>query len=660
MYVLHTPPQAFAARPEKGSPLCGIAGFTHRNGCPDPERIRKAAATLRHRGPDQMGVFRSSSVSMGAARLKIIDLDAGDQPLTTADGDATIVFNGEIYNHKQLRAELEQRGYQFRTNCDTEIALYSFVEWNTDCFSRLRGMFALAVWTESSRTLVLARDRMGIKPLYVARCNGDLFFGSELKAILFHPQIERRLSLAGLDCYLSLNYVPSPLTLVEGIEKLAPGSWLKWRDGKVSSGAYWKTPAVDSCQWTLDEAKQELDLLLKQSVREHLVSDVPVGLWLSGGIDSSTVLHYAAAQSSAPIKTFSISFAGRGCDESRYIRQVAGRYGTEHSEFDLNPDSNLRDTIEEFAYYSDDPSADAGALPIWYLSKLSRTKTTVALSGEGADELFGGYLTYRADQIAAHLRKFPQKALRFALRLAHGYPVSDENIGFDYKAKRLLEGCLFPAERAHAFWNGTFTESQKDAMLKVYLPGAFDQHLAQMDEASSANKLERYLRFDQRYYLPDDILVKTDRMSMAHALEVRPPFLDHRIVQFAATLPANLKVRGARQKVLLKELMRGKLPLPVLRRKKMGFDIPAHEWMRGPLRAMLTEIVSDGASDHADLFRQNVLQEYVNLHLARRANLGYHLWGLMILFLWMKKWGIQSTTEPRIDRAFPQPTATLS
>jgi asparagine synthase (glutamine-hydrolysing) len=227
--------------------LCGIAGFTHRNGCPDPERILKAAATLGHRGPDQTGVFRSSSVSMGAARLKIVDLDAGDQPLTTADGDATIVFNGEIYNHKQLRAELEQRGYQFRTNCDTEVALYSFVEWNTDCFSRLRGMFALAVWTESSRTLALARDCMGIKPLYVARCNGDLFFGSELKAILFHPQIERRLSLAGLDCYLSLNYVPSPLTLVEGIEKLAPGSWLKWRDGKVSFDAYWKTPAVDSC-----------------------------------------------------------------------------------------------------------------------------------------------------------------------------------------------------------------------------------------------------------------------------------------------------------------------------------------------------------------------------------------------------------------------------
>lgn len=609
-----------------------------------------------------MGTFWSHSVSLGATRLKIIDLQSGDQPLTTMDGDSTIVFNGEIYNHKQLRAELERRGYRFRTNCDTETALYAFAEWNTDCFSRLRGMFALAIWTESTKTLVLARDRIGIKPLYVARRNGDLFFGSELKAILVHPQIERRLSLAGLDCYLSLNYVPSPLTLVEGIEKLAPGSWLKWRDGEVSFDAYWKIPAVVSRDWTMDEAKEELDLLLKQSMREHLSSDVPVGLWLSGGIDSSTVLHYAAAQSSVRVKTFSISFAGQGCDESGYIRQVAERYGTDHSEFDLNPDSNFCDVIQEFAHYSDEPSADAGALPVWYLSKLSRTKTTVALSGEGADELFGGYLTYRANQIATYVRRFPQKAIRLALRFANAYPASDESVGFDYKVKRLAEGCLMPAERAHTFWNGTFSEAQKAAMLKVYLPGAFDQHLAQLGKmpVSKENVLEGFLRFDQRFYLPDDILVKTDRMSMAHSLEVRPPFLDHRIVQFAATLPLHLKINGSRQKVLLKELMRKKLPLPVLQRKKMGFDIPAHGWMRGPLREMLLEIVSDGAANHDDLFRPAVLQGYVKIHLNRRANLGYHLWGLLILFLWLKKWGIQSTTEPRIESAFRQPAATLS
>ncbi len=586
-------------------------------------------------------------MSLGATRLKVIDLEAGDQPLTTADGDATIVFNGEIYNHRQIRAELEHRGHRFRTNCDTEVALCAFVEWNTDAFSRLRGMFALAIWTESTQTLVLARDRMGIKPLYFARRNGELYFGSELKAIFVHPQIERQLSLAGLDCYLSMNYIPSPLTLVEGIEKLPPGSWLKWREEELRSEKYWKIPAVDSREWSMDEATEELNRLLRQSVSEHLTSDVPVGVWLSGGIDSSTVLHYAAEATGKAVKTFSISFASQGSDESAFINEVSRKYQTEHHQQELNSDSNLRDAIEEFAYYSDEPSADAGALPVWFLSKMSRAETTVALSGEGADELFGGYLTYRADRIAGYARKFPRTAIRFALDLANSYPVSDEKISLEYKVKRLFEGCLMPAERAHAFWNGTFDEKQKYELVRAYLPGAFEEHLAQVTNQLRArgHSLERFLRFDQRFYLPDDILVKTDRMSMAHSLEVRPPFLDHRIVQFAATLPERLKIVGGQQKILLRELMRDKLPPRILRRKKMGFDIPAHEWLRGPLRKMLVEVMAEGAMDHGDFFRPDAIARYVDLHLDRRANLGYHLWGLMILFLWMKKWGIQSPVK---------------
>lgn len=639
--------------------MCGIVGFTHRNGCADPDRIRQAATTLIHRGPDQLGVFRSRTASLGATRLKVIDLESGDQPFTTADGDATITFNGEIYNHRELRRELERRGHRFRSNCDTETALYAFVEWGTDCFTRLCGMFAIAVWTQSTRTLVLARDRMGIKPLYIARQKGDLYFGSELKAILVHPEIDRRLSLAGLDCFLSLNYVPSPWTLVDGIEKLEPGTWLKWCDGKFTSGSYWKIPDCVAHDWTLAEAKEELDLLLKQSVREHLASDVPLGVWLSGGIDSSTVLHYAATQSSKPLKTFSISFQQRSLDESYYIREVARKYGTEHFECDLNPGLNLRDAIEEFAYYSDEPSADAGALPIWYLSKLSRTKTTVALSGEGADELFGGYLTYRADEIATRLRKWPARVLSQMSRLANTYPVSDEKIGFDYKIKRLLEGCLMEPARAHAFWNGTFSEVQKSSMLRTTLPVAFQNWLSEIDEFSNlrTNPLERFLRFDQKYYLPDDILVKTDRMSMAHAVEVRPPFLDHRIVQFAATLPPQMKVSGPRQKVLLKELMKDKLPSSILRRKKMGFDIPTHEWLRGPLRGMLQEVLADGIVSYGDLFRPDVVRKYIDLHLSRRLNLGYHLWGLMILCLWMKKWGIQSVSQSNREPSASQPAA---
>ena len=626
--------------------MCGIVGFTHKRWVPDSDRIRSAVATLIHRGPDQQGVFESSFCSMGGARLKIIDLGLGDQPILSDDGDVAIVFNGEIYNHQELRRELEDLGHRFYSHCDTETVLRAFLEWDIACFARLRGMFAIALWTKSTKRLVLARDRMGIKPLYFARRGEDLLFGSELKAILIHPEIERRLSLDGLDCYLSVNYVPCPWTLVEGIEKLPPGQWLEWRDGKISSDSYWRLPFGVVRDWTLESAREELDALLRQSIREHLISDVPLGMWLSGGIDSSTILHYAATESSKPLKTFSISFQGRSFDETAYIREVAQLYQTDHEELDLNPEADLRGAIEAFAYYSDEPSADAGALPVWFLSKLSKTKTTVSLSGEGADELFGGYLTHRANRLAALARRLPRKGLQLALGALRLWPVSDEKISFEYQLKRFLEGSLLTPERAHVHWNGTFNEAQKRALLRVELPPALNGVLGELRDRLPVNDdLAPYLWFDQRYFLPDDILNKSDRMSMAHSLEVRPPFLDHRIVEFAATLPASLKIRGSRQKVLLKELMRDKLPPSVLRRKKIGFDIPAHDWLRGCLRPLMMEVLLDGASEHASLFRRDVIETYIRQHLERQVNVGYHLWGLMVLFLWMKKWGIQAAAS---------------
>jgi asparagine synthase (glutamine-hydrolysing) len=627
--------------------LCGIAGFTNKDWAPDPDRIRQATDTLFHRGPDQQGVFQSALCSMGATRLKIIDLGSGDQPILAKDAGATIVFNGEIYNHLELRAELESLGHRFFSHCDTETVLRAFLQWDTACFSRLRGMFAVALWIEPAKRLVLARDRIGIKPLYLARRGRDIFFGSELKAILIHPEIDRRLSLAGLDSYLSLNYVPCPLTLVDGIEKLPPGHWLEWRDGNVRSDSYWRVPFGASDRWTFRSAQEELDSLLRQSTREHLLSDVPLGVWLSGGIDSSTILHYAATQSSSRIKTFSISFRGRSFDETPYIRQVVEQYGTEHTELDLNPDSNLQGAIEEFAYYSDEPTADAGALPVWFLSKLSKTKTTVALSGEGADELFGGYLTYAANLLARQARHLPSAALRLALRAVHHWPVSDEKIGFEYKLKRFLEGSLMPPGRAHVYWNGTFSDVEKQQLTREPVPPSLNRALQQLHELPpNRDNLAQYLWFDQKYYLPDDILTKVDRMSMAHAVEVRPPFLDHRIIEFAASLPSSFKIRGSRQKLVLKELMKGKLPPAIRHRKKIGFDIPAHEWLRGPLRSFLVDTLRKGSSDHADLFNPAVIESYLNRHLQRRANYGYHLWGLLILFLWMKRWKIQSSPSP--------------
>lgn len=586
-------------------------------------------------------------MSLGAVRLKIIDLDHGRQPMLSDDGDTVLVFNGEIYNSAEIRRELGQRGHSFDSRCDTETLLRAFVEWDVDAFSRLRGMFAAALWTESQRRLVLVRDRLGIKPLYFARRGSNLYFGSELKTILLHPEIERRIDPEALDHYLSLNYVPGPRTLVEGVEKLPPGQWLEWRDGRVRTETYWKLQFKPDTRLDLESAKDELDYLLRSSVREHLVSDVPLGVWSSGGLDSTTVLHYAAEASEHRLKTFSVSFAGRSFDESRYFRQVADYYQTDHHEFDLNPETDLQGAIEEFAYYSDEPSADAGAVPVWFLSKMCRREVTVALSGDGADEIFGGYNTYLADRYARRLRMVPRPLRQLVASMTRFLPVSDEKIGLDYKITRMLEGSLLDPVQAHLYWNGTFANGAKrrlcprmDEAAPLDLPG----------NGNGVGYLNQFMWLDQLNYLPDDILYKVDRMSMAHSLEVRPPFLDHRLVEFAATLPEDMKIRGGNLKFLLRELMKDRLPKTVLRRKKEGFDIPAHHWLRTTLRPLLEETLSESNVRQSGFFSWKAIDAVMRAHFERRANLGYHLWGLLVLFLWMKRWDIEPPDSARKSR----------
>jgi asparagine synthase (glutamine-hydrolysing) len=622
--------------------LCGIAGFTHLGRRTDPARIREATHSLVHRGPDQQGVFETESVSLGAVRLKIIDLEHGQQPMHSDDGDVTLVFNGEVYNHAELRNELESLGHRFDSRCDTEVVLRGFLEWDTRCFEKLRGMFAFALWTQSERRLLLVRDRMGIKPLYIHRRGRDIYFGSELKAILVHPEIDRKICHEGLNHFLSMNYVPGPYTLMEGIRKLAPGTFLDWREGVERIEEYWKLQFRPDSRITLADAKDELDTLLRDSVREHLVSDVPLGIWSSGGVDSSTILHYASEQSASRLNTFSVSFRGRSFDESGHFRAMAERYGTDHHEFDLNPSEMLADAVQEIAYYSDEPGADAGALPVWFLSRMTRRHVTVALSGEGADEVFGGYNTYLADRYARALRRFPQGARKLAAKLASNLPVSDEKIGLDYKLTRFLDGSLLPETDAHFFWNGTFTTAQKHR-----LQAANGRPHASLDFSGAelaTGYLNRFLWLDQTYYLPDDILYKCDRMSMAHSVEVRPPFLDHRIVEFAARLPESLKIRGGTLKFLLKELMRDKLPGTILDRCKEGFDIPAHQWLRTTLKPLLLDTVNRRTVQESGLFRWPEVESLIRRHMERRANLGYHLWGLLVLFLWIRRWNVQAPT----------------
>jgi asparagine synthase (glutamine-hydrolysing) len=574
-------------------------------------------------------------------RLRILDLEGGDQPLFSPDRDVVVVFNGEVYNFRELRAELEHDGATFKTNCDTEVVLHAFLRWGNDCFARFRGMFAAAFWIQSERRLILARDRMGIKPLYYYHQGSDIYFGSELKTILAHPDVPRHLSMDGLNCYLSLNYVPGPLTLVEGIVKLMPGHLLEWHNGRCDVRSYLPQVRVTAPR-TLDDACQELDSLLTQSVKEELVSDVPLGIWLSGGLDSSTILHYAAQGYPGRLRTFSVTFHGRSFDEAKYIREVSQQYGTQHCELDLNEDAALADAIERMGYYSDEPSADAGAVPAYFLAQMTRKHVTVVLTGEGADELFAGYLTYKADRYNELFRKVPAALRRAALACAMCLPVSNDKISFEYKLKRFLEGSLLSPQRAHVFWNGTFSESEK----RQFFPWADESPMeAMLDHAANGGGLRNYLDFDQRYYLPDDILYKVDRMTMAHSVESRPPFLDSRIVDFAASLPDHFKLRGSTSKLVLRRLMNGKLPPSVLARPKVGFDIPIHDWFRGVLRPLLLDTLSEDAVRSSNLFDWPALERLLQQHLERKTNIGYHLWGLLVLFIWMRRWNIEVATE---------------
>ena len=351
-------------------------------------------------------------------------------------------------------------------------------------------------------------------------------------------------------------------------------------------------------------------------------------------------------------------FNGRSFNDGEYSRQVAAHYGTRHEQMNFAEDVGLQEAIEQFAFYADDPNADAGALPVWFLSKMTRRNVTVALSGEGADELFGGYLTYRADDLSRPFRKLPRPLLGFASQVAMLLPVSDDKISFEYKVKRFLDGCRMPFGRAHVYWNGTFSDNEKSELVHTRLPASLAGILNELQR--SGDRLKSFLHFDQRHFLPDDILAKVDRISMAHSLEVRPPFLDHRLVEFAASLPASLQMQGARQKVILRHLMKGKLPDSILQRKKVGFDIPAHEWLRGPLRKLMVDVLQAGMANHAGVFNRCMIERCMSRHLERRENLGYHLWGLMILFLWMQRWNIRSEAPITDNLNAESPNSVLS
>jgi asparagine synthase (glutamine-hydrolysing) len=610
--------------------VCGICGIASSNGPADPQRLVRMSATLVHRGPDADGTIVDGPVGLAARRLAIIDLDTGDQPIANEDGSIHVVQNGELYNYRELRTELERAGHRFRTHSDTEVLVHLYEQHGLEFARRLRGMFSLAVWDSSRRRLVLARDRYGIKPLYYRAGETGLQFASELRAL---PRGE--VDLDALEAFLAFNSIPAPLTIFREARKLPPGHLLVWEDGDVELHRFARPgPAAAGDLRGGDEAElvEELRARLRDSVRAHLIADVPVGVLLSGGIDSSALAALAAESSGEPLRTFSIGFEERSFDELADARLVAERYATQHRELVLRPDAAL--LLPALADAFDEPFADSSALPTYLVSQLAAQDVKVALSGEGGDELFGGYYTYVADLLAQRVGP----AARLARPLIERLPTSSARASFDYKAKRFARAAHLPPLERHHGWKEIFSAEARAGL--TGRNSAFDPVdllRARFAETEGAELIARLQDVDFGLYLVDDLLVKTDRASMAHSLEARVPYLDPAVTNLASALPRRQRVRGLRKKVLLRKAVAPLLPQEIVRGKKRGFSIPAAAWLRGELEPFARDTLSRDAVRRQGYFRPEAVERLIDRHVEGKEDLSRQLWGLLAFTLWHER-----------------------
>jgi len=597
------------------------------NGSVDPERVARMSATLVHRGPDSAGELADGPAALAARRLSIIDLETGDQPIANEDGTLHVVQNGEIYNYRELRRELERAGHSFRTHGDTEVLLHLYEQHGTDFAGRLRGMFAVAIWDAPHRRLVLARDRFGIKPLYYRDVDGELAFASELRAL---PRGE--IDLDALEAFLAFNSIPAPLTIFREVRKLPAGQVLVWEDGIVQLERFARPAPLPERDDEEAELVEELRSRLRDSVRAHLVSDVPVGVLLSGGVDSALLAALAAEETAEPLRTFSIGFEERSFDELADARRVAERYGTRHRELVLRPDAAL--LLPALAEAFDEPFADSSALPTYLVSELAASDVKVALSGEGGDELFGGYYTYAADLLAERVGRLARIARPVVERL----PTSTAKASFDYRAKRFVRAAHLPPLERHHGWKEIFSPELRAELTgrrSVFDP--VDLLRVRYEETRGADELARLQDVDLGVYLVDDLLVKTDRASMAHSLEARVPYLDTVVTNLALALPTRHKVRSFAKKVLLRKAAEPLLPREIVHGKKRGFSIPAAAWLRGELVPFARETLSAETLRRQGFFEPAVVQRLLDDHLAGREDLSRQLWGLLAFTLWHER-----------------------
>lgn len=616
--------------------MCGICGIASadRAAPPDPLVLDRMSRTLAHRGPDSAGVAIDGAVGLAARRLSIIDLDHGDQPVSNEDGSVHLVLNGEVYNHPQLRRDLAGRGHRFASRSDTEVLVHLYEERGPAFVEDLRGMFAVAVWDAPRQRLLLARDRFGIKPLYYATHQAGLAFGSELKPLLELPGFSREIDLDALHAFLAFNSIPAPMTIFRAARKLPAGHVLTWEPSGMRTERYARlrpAPAGELRGQSAGALAAELRERLRDSVRAHLISDVPVGVLLSGGVDSSALAAIAAQESGERISTFSIGFEESSFDELSRARLVARRYHTDHHELVLRPDAV--ELFPRLVQAFDEPFADSSALPTYLVSQLASGSVKVALSGEGGDELFGGYYTYVADSLAPRLGPL----LRPLRPLVERLPSSSAKASFDYRAKRFVRAAHLPPLERHHAWKEIFSTAARASLLEDERGDAEDPlgvYRQRYAETADAEPLARLQDVDLGIYLVDDLLVKTDRASMAHSLEARVPFCDPVVAELALSLPSHRKVRGLRKKVLLRRAVSPLLPASIVHGQKRGFSAPIAAWLRGPMEEFARDVLCRETLERQGYLRPAAVSGLIDDHVAGREDLSRQLWGLLAFTLW--------------------------
>jgi asparagine synthase (glutamine-hydrolysing) len=630
--------------------MCGIAGYFGQG---NKEILEKMTRSLRHRGPDDEGFFVDEFCGLGHRRLSIIDLSpAGRQPLANEDETVWLTYNGEIYNYRELRKSLGA-GHRFRSETDTEVIVHLYEELGEQVFEKLQGMFALALYDKKNKKIILARDRLGKKPLYYGIESGTVFFGSELKALAHHPLFKRELDLASLNKYFLFDYIPAPHSIFKNVKKIEAASYLVYDGKSIISKKFWSIQFNGEIGSKIQNPKskisqsgavKELDTRLNDAVKSRLISDVPLGVFLSGGIDSSTIAYYAQKNSSQNIKTFSIGFKEKSFDESSYARLAAAHLGTDHHEEMLGAGDSLA-LVPHLAQVLDEPMADASILPTLLLSKFARERVTVALGGDGGDELFCGYDTFLAHRLGLYYEKLPKSVRRLFAGLACKLPVSSANLSLDFKLKRFVSGFDCPRDYRDAVWMSSFGKVERSRLFnqdtwKTHEVSNeyedIDRHLGQ---AGDIGYFDRLIYSYLKLYLPESILVKVDRASMHHSLEVRAPFLDTAVVDFANSLPLTYKLKNFKQKYILKQLMAGRLPTEIINRKKKGFGVPLADWFNHELKTLTENYLSKEKIEQEGLFDHDYIAQILKEHHARRKDNRKQIWSLLVFELWREKWG---------------------